>query len=120
MINLINYKNYELELDTQIITDMHKCLQKDNAINMIGYLLKISSKDGYTVTRFTRIARLIRNLFFAMNPDHQYYEKVRLFFEYSNCIIISINIDDTFQDIEIVIYQILKKLRNVFLEEKTN
>lgn len=117
MINQIQYKNYQIKLNPQIIADMNKCLQNDNGLDMIAYILKISNKDGYTVTRFNKVASMIRNLFFAMNPAHPYYEKVRLFFEYSNCIIDDIPIDDAAEDLEIAIYVILKKLRNIFLEQ---
>jgi hypothetical protein len=116
MIEQIQYKNYILTLKPQIKNDMKLCLEKDNAIDIIAHILKIAKKQGYSLDSFNRVSCLIRNLFFAMNPTQDEYEKVRLFFEYSNCITNDIP-TETFDQLEMAIYTILSTLRNIFFQE---
>ena len=119
MIEQVQYKNFEITLNAQIKSDMLCCLENSNGIDIIAYILKMSQQFGYTVDRFNRVNCLIRNLFFAMNPAHNEYEKVRLFFEYSNCITHELPIE-TFNELEMIIYTILTLLRNVFYQDEQN
>jgi hypothetical protein len=117
MIQHIQYKNFELELNPQIKNDMYLCLEKDNGIDIIAHILVIAQNHGLSVDSFNRVSCLIRNLFFAMNPAQNDYEKVRLFFEYSNCIIHDLP-NETFNQLEMAIYIILTKLRNIFYQNE--
>lgn len=120
MIEQVQYKNYQIQLNPQIRNDMRICLEKDNGIDIIAYILQMSNQYGYTLDRYHRVSTLIRNLFFAMNPVQNEYKKVRNFFEYSNCMIDDIVFDNSAKDIEleISIYIILKKLRDVFYQSE--
>jgi hypothetical protein len=109
----VQYKNFELDLDPKLEGAMTTCLTKDTATNMIVYLLKISKHEGFTPNRFFKFGRMLRHIFFAMNPAFNEYEKVRLFFEYSNCIINDIPEHEfsKFEEIDIAIYSNIYYLR---------
>jgi hypothetical protein len=119
MIKIVQYKGFEIKLNHQIINSMRSAIQKDNAINIIDYLLDFSTKDGYTLDRYHRIACMIRNIFFAMNPAHPEYEKIRIFFEYSDCITYKIPPFEFFNQKDINICITLMELRNVFTNQQS-
>ncbi len=54
-------------------------------------------------------------MFFAMDPTNPYYERIRVFFEYTSCICNDVGFLLNVEDIEI--YNKLNLLRNVYIAE---
>lgn len=113
----IEYKGFKIEIDLELIDYLEQFLKKESATFIMLYIIKNSTWKGYTLSRFHDVATTIRNLFFAMKPDNPEYEKVRLFFEFSNCLIDNIEVNNNSRDIDLAIYVIIIKLRNIFLTE---
>jgi hypothetical protein len=117
MITQFQYKNNVFNLNPNTVASMHDCLQNENPIDMLAYIFKISQKDGISLKRFFKSSELIRSIFFAMNPAYPDYEKVRMFFEYSHCIVVDIP-TNTFSQLEMAIYTIIQQLRNLYIQSE--
>jgi hypothetical protein len=111
----IQYKNYELMLYPNLEENIISLLQTYKPIHIIVLFIKKSNNEESIPNKFFKLANIIRHLFFAINPAYKDYEKIKLFFEFSNNILddIPIQLVNTFEQIEISIYHLLYNLKKI-------
>jgi hypothetical protein len=88
----INHKGNNYNIDKESYYKFKKALIVEDPFNIIEYLLELAISDNTGGNKFARLQFVMINLFFAINPAYQYYEKINIIFDYVQCLRDDINI----------------------------